>query len=339
MKLNNIKTVYLMGGGGTMLGFAKELQARKYEVVVFTSPRHSKEIMPGGATLARELDGAAIPWRMPEDVNTDSVFLEGATSLTMGIGFGEVWTFTRKTIDRFDGKLFDFMGIPLPRYRGGAHYTWQILRQNRLGACNIQVINEFMVQGEFDSGEIVFSREYRFPDSARIPQDYFNAAHKEELAFLKEFMDRAEQGEDFVLSPVPEKYSMYFPRLNTIKQGWIDWSWNTRDLALFINAFDDPYAGASTELDGRLVRLKQARIETIDGPFHPFMTGLVYRINSTGVYIATPQGSLIIGRVLDEAGQDMTSAVKTGQRFFTPMARLEAAMTFHAQYDAKGAKA
>ena len=338
MKLSAVKTIYLMGGGGTMLGFARELQARNCEVKVFTSPRHSQEIMPGGDSLARELDAMGIPWSMPEDVNTHKVFLEGITPNTMGMGFGEVWTFTRETIRLFNQKLFDFMGIPLPRYRGGAHYTWQILRQNRLGACNVQVINEFMVQGEFDSGEIVFSREYRFPDTCRIPQDYFDAAHKEEVAFLGEFMDRIKNGEDFVLSPVPEQYSTYFPRLNTTRQGWINWSWSTKDLELFINAFDDPYAGASTELDGQLVRVKQARIETLDGPFHPFMTGLVYRINSTGVYVATPQGSLVFCQVLNEENTDITVTIRTGQRFYTPMARLEAAMTFQAQYDAKGAK-
>ncbi|MBI9074762.1 MAG: hypothetical protein JEZ02_05050 [Desulfatibacillum sp.] len=338
MKLNSVKKVYLLGGGGTLLGFAKELRTRQYEVVVFTSPRHSREIMPGGVTLARELDSQGIPWHMPEDVNTNAVFLDGITPRTMGLGFGEVWTFNREIIDLFDGKLFDFMGIPLPKYRGGAHYTWQILRKSRLGACNIQVINEFMVQGEFDSGEIVFAREFSYPDTARIPRDYFDAAHKEEVAFLREFMDRAENGQDFTLSPVPEQYSMYFPRLNTVRQGWINWSWSTLDLELFINAFDDPYAGASTELDGQVVRLKRVRTETLDGPFHPFMTGLVYRVNSTGVYAASLQGSLVVGCVLDEHGADITATICTGQRFFTPMERLEAAMTFHAQYDAKGAK-
>ncbi len=338
MKLSNIKRVYLLGGGGALVGFARELVSRCYEVYIFTSPRHSTEIMESGKTFAAEIKDMGLNIHMPEDVNTDFIFLDCLTEETMGVGFGEVWTFNKETIELFNGKLFDFMGIRLPQYRGGAHYTWQILRGSRIGGCNLQVINEFMVQGEFDSGEVILSKEYLFPISARIPQDYFDAAHIEELLFLSGLLDMIENGKEFHPTPIAEAFSIYFPRLNTLKQGWIDWSWNNSEIASFINAFDEPYPGASTELNGHVVRIKSITEESMDGSFHPFCAGLVYKINSTGVYVATRDGTIIIGRVLDESGGDVTRAVRAGQRFFTPVSRVEAAMRFHAEYDANGEK-
>ncbi|MFC1821087.1 hypothetical protein ACFL9T_00130 [Thermodesulfobacteriota bacterium] len=279
-----------------------------------------------------------ISYFIPGDINSDPDFLNNITMNTLGIGFGEVWTFNRQTIDLFEGRLFDFMCTRLPQYRGGAHYSWQIMRKNRIGACNLQLINEDMIQGVFDSGEVIKSKEYLFPESARIPQDYFEAAVKEDDAFLMDFVNDIETDRHFTLSPVPEQFSIYFPRLNTLKHGWIDWSWCTEDIATFINAFDDPYAGASTYLDGQCVRLKDVRIEYNDGPFHPFQTGLVYKINDTGIYVASKNGTLIVRSVTDEKGKEIKNNIGTGRRFFTPRERIEKSMIFRADYDAGGLK-
>lgn len=338
MKLGKIDRFYLLGGGRTLSEFAKALTTKQYEVFVFISQRHSEELIDGKHTLLEAMSSSNIPHFIPDDINEDSDFLNNMTAHTLGIGFGEVWTFHRETIDRFGGKLFDFMGVRLPQYRGGAHYSWQIMRKNRIGACNLQVINEDMVQGVFDSGEIIKSKEYLFPMSCRIPQDYFDAAVKEEVSFLMEFLDDIEKDYELTLAPVPEQFSIYFPRLNTLKHGWIDWSWGTEDIAIFINAFDDPYAGASTYLDGEQLRIKDVQAEYNDGPFHPFQAGLVYKINDTGIYVASKGGTIIVTTVLDENGRDIRQMVKVGQRFFTPRPQIEKSMTFRADYDAEGLK-
>lgn len=338
MQLGTINRFYLMGGGSTLFEFAKVLVGREYEVFVFTSRRHGDELIANNSTLCDCLDQLNIPCFIPKDVNTDAGFLDNITAKTLGVGFGEVWTFDRETIDRFNGKLFDFMGIRLPQYRGGAHYSWQIMRRNRIGACNLQVINEDMVQGVFDSGEIIKSKEYFFPESAKTPQDYFDAAVEEEVSFLIDFVNELEKGRSFRLSAVPEQFSIYFPRLNTIKNGWIDWSWNTEDIASFINAFDDPYPGASTYLDGQWVRLKNVRVEYNDGPFHPFQAGLAYKINDTGIYAASRNGTIIIGSVVNEKSDEIKEKITTGQRFFTPHDQIEKAMTYKVDYDGEGLK-
>ncbi len=204
------------------------------------------------------------------------------------------------------------MGIRLPQYRGGAHYTWQILRKNKIGCCNLQIINEDMVQGVFDSGEIVKSKEYLFPPSARIPMDYFDHAVQQEVAFIKEFLDEVQAGRDFKLFRVQENFSIYFPRLYTKKQALIDWSWDTNDIESFICAFDDPYPGAATFINGRKVRLKRCFAEYNEGNFHPFQQGLIYKIDQKAVYVASRTGTIIVESVLDDDGKELPPG-KTGE--------------------------
>ena len=44
----------------------------------------------------------------------------------------------------------------------------------------------------------------------------------------------------------PPEYFSFLPRLSTDKNGWIDWSLDPNELIRFINAFDEPYVGASS---------------------------------------------------------------------------------------------
>jgi len=193
-----------------------------------------------------------------------------------------------------------------------------------------------MVQGIFDSGEIVKSREYFFPPSARIPEDYFEFAVEQEIEFIKEFLNEVNVAKDFELTKLQENFSIYFPRLNSLGHGFIDWSWDTDDIENFICAFDEPYAGASTFIDGKRVHLKECYSEFNDGPFHPFQVGLIYKIYSNAVFIATRSGTLIVRSVMDENGKNIVETLRTGQRFFTPLNNLEEAMVYSAEYSAEG---
>ena len=49
------------------------------------------------------------------------------------------------------------------------------------------------------------------------------------------------------------------------------------DVERFICAFDEPYVGASTNLNGDIVRIKSVCLSQQDGFFHHFQSGLIYR--------------------------------------------------------------
>jgi methionyl-tRNA formyltransferase len=310
---------------------------------VFGVTRHLDELFdvpskPNPRTFRMVLEEERIPYFHVADINTSPELVSVVTDKTMGLGIGEAYTFTTETLELFKRRLYDFMIIRLPQYRGGAHSTWEILRGGRIGGWNVQQVNEEMIPGGFDSGEILKTREYLIPASAKIPQDYFEVANKEGLALFKEFLDEVQSGKEFALAKVQENFASYFPRLYTLKHGWIDWSWTVQEIERFICAFDEPYTGASTYLHGKRVHLKSCQSDTLDGTFHPFMVGLVYRTFGGKVFIAVKDGSIIAERIVDEQGVDITATIRVGQRLYTPQAELESAMMFSAEYNTEGLK-
>ncbi len=342
-KFGKVDNIILFGGGPLLSEFARFLKkSGKYSVTCFTSSRQlDVTVKSEGETLERafpeltiQKDG--IQYYISTDVCRDKRLHPLITKTTLGIGFGETWRFDRKTIDKFDGKLLDFMGIPLPRYRGGAHYSWLIMRKEKKWGCNLQLINEDMVQGVFDSGEIIKSMEYSFSPTARIPQDYFDEAVKIELDFLKEFLQEIKEGREFELRKIEEEKSIYFPRLYTLKHGFINWSWKVEDIVTFICAFDEPYKGASTFISDKKVFLKDCYSESKDGSFHPFQVGLIYRKDKKSIYVTAVDGSIVLKKITDEKGNDLMGTVKLGERLFTPSEKLEKSMRYTAVYDAKG---
>jgi methionyl-tRNA formyltransferase len=338
MNFGRIDRIVLFGGDRLLADLAQELLKKdKYSLIVYSSDRHLKEpVYPGGETLEEALRKKPIEVRSSQDINSDPDIRGLITPSTLGLGFGEAWSFSKEILDLFGGRLLDFMGIRLPRDRGGAHHTWKILRGDRLGCCHLQIINEFMVQGEFDSGEIVKSREFLFPAEARLPADYAEALTAQGIALVMDFLSEIEAGKDFPLSLPQESFSLFFPRLYTQTHGFIDWSWDTRDIERFICAFDDPYAGASTFLKGTRVYLKKCQADYNEGSFHPFQSGLIFKKGEHSLFVASRSGTLVIESVQDESGSDLIPSLKVGQRFFTPRENLEAAMRFEARYSAEG---
>ncbi len=340
MNFGKIDHIILFGGASLLAAFARSIAKNgKYRIDVFSSSRHLEEtIFHESKKLEEILNENNIPYYDTPDINNDPHIKSVITENTLGIGIGETWSFNKELIDLFDGRLIDFMGIRLPQYRGGAHYSWQILRKNRIGCCNLQIINEEMIQGEFDSGEIIKTREYLFPPSVRIPQDYFDSAVEQELDFLEAFLEEVSMEKDFPLMKVQENFSIYFPRLYTLQHGYIDWNWDSEDIESFICAFDDPYPGASTFLKEKRGFLKDCYLEFNDGPFHPFQAGLIYKISNNAVFVATKQGTLVIKNIVDENGKSLIGELKTGMRFYTPAKCLEDAMGYQAIYDSEGIK-
>jgi methionyl-tRNA formyltransferase len=337
MNFGKITKFILFGGGKLMSEFALMTKDYGYETFIFTSPRHlTDNLSTGGESLKDILESNHLKYFSTENINEVHCLRDIIDEGSIGIGFGESWSFSKDIIDQFGGKLIDFMGIRLPQYRGGAHYTWQILRRNRIGSCNLQLINENMVQGEFDSGEIIKSKEYFFPPTARIPVDYFETSIKEEIAFLKEFLDEIKKGREFNLIRLQENFSIYFPRLCTKKHAYINWTWDTQDIETFICAFDDPYSGAMTFFNREMVILKKCFAEYNDSKFHPFQSGLIYKIDEKAIYVATLSGTLIIKDIFNEEGKNIMSRLKTGYRFYTPQSIIEEAMQFAAHYDSSG---
>jgi len=334
-----IDNIILFGGGILIVEFAKEALNKGIHPYVFSAPRHLKEfINERQLSLEKLLRKERITFYQVDDINKSRILRSIVTERTIGIGLGEIYTFNNEVISLFKNGLFDFMVINLPEYRGGAHFTWQILRGDKRGCWNIQIINDKMIPAIFDSGEIVKKRHYIIPQAALLPRDYFDAANKEGLELFEEFLSEIKTNGEFKLCKLKEKNSSYFPRLYTRKNGFINWAWNTDQIKCFICSFDDPYTGASTFLDGKRVFIKKCHSESSDITFHPFQSGIIYRKQNNSCYIASYPNSLVVKEIFDDRGRSIRDRIPIGRRLYTPQEYIEEAMLYNAEYDSYGLK-
>ena len=339
MRYDPINSIILFGGSLTIVGLADWLKSQSIQVKIYTSKRHSVERLTKEKNLKQLIDEIGVPYVITEDINTEDSLMEEITSNTMGIGIGEAWSFDSKIIDAFEGKLLDFMGIPLPRYRGGAHYTWMILANEKNNGMRLQVINEDMVQGVFDSGEIVDSIDYQMKETDIKPSNYFAREVSESIDFIKSFLVEAREGKDFDLKTIDESESLYLPRLYTDIHAWIDWRrWNADEINRFIRAFDDPYMGARTTLADKSVRLKATELISDSTNYHPFQSGLIVRKYNNQAMICCSGGIIAVSKIIDDQGNDIMSSIDIGDRFFTPEDAIEKALNYSAVYDSTGLK-
>ena len=257
---------------------------------------------------------------------------------TLFISLGARYIFKKDIINNFFlNNLINFHGTRLPLDAGGGGYSWRIMREDRIDNQLCHVIDEGL-----DTGQIIYNKLSLFPASCKIPLDFENYRLKKFLEFYKEFLSKLKNKTNFELKPQFNYIGRYNPRLFTEKDGLIDWSLNSYDLINFINAFDEPYKGASTYLNngkfGKLY-LKKIQLHGGDSSNHPYMSGLVSRHDNDWIVVSTTsKHMLLIEQVLDSKGNNIINKIKPGDRFYTPQNELDNSKKIRTIFTSKGLK-
>ena len=328
---------YILFGGGLLLIYsARRLKELGFQVFVVTSERQSIEtrcIDSITKTLLDWLDHDQIEYIISNDIAIDDRVLSAISDETIGLSFGAAWIFKQEFIDLFNGNLLNMHGAQLPKNRGGGGFSWRIMQGDQAGVSLIHLVNEGV-----DTGDILFYKEYIYPETCKVPLDYLEYSVKKYNELLNTFFNKVMNEDLFKISPQDEKISSYWPRLSTDVHGYINWNWGLIDIERFICAFDDPYAGASTFYNKTKVRIKKCRSSFEDGIFHPFQIGLIYRKSDDSIYIASESGSIIVNQILDDEGNNLMHILKVGDRFHTPQEFINNSMQYRAIYTPTGLK-
>jgi len=342
LKFNRIQypvpeKIFCFGGGAVMASFAM-FSKNLAEVQIITSPRHLSELVgsKNKSTLLEFLEGNQISYDVAECTDDMEYLCDEVGETSFAFGFGQAWKLPARLIEKFNGRCFDYMSIPLPRYRGGAHLSWAIMVGERNWGCAIQEMNCDSEQGVFDSGRIIAEVGYKLPE-ASLPIELFKFCEKQDAAFLVNFLKDLFSEKPFSLKPVDGEGEFFLPRLNTLEQGWINWDWSASDICKFINAFSDPYAGASTLLFGERVFLKHASvIESVK--LHPFVSGLVVTQNGGRLAVAVADGIVNIRTFVVESQMQQASTQDSliGARLYTPLEYLSRSLVYVCDYRALG---
>ena len=318
--------ISLIGGGALMVDIAKHLRDLGYSVCAVLSPRHNE------AQVRESLTTLGCSVRVTENINKDVQTLSKLRHFNrICICLGPAWIFTNKVLEIYEGRIFNFNGIPIPNYLGGAHFTWQILNRDKSGGAYMQQISSIV-----DRGLVACSEDYSLPKECKTPIDYEEFNYKKAFSFLKSFAEKhLVRGIPIKLcnkQPDWENHT-YFPRLSTVRCGWIDWSWDGQQIEDFCNAFSEPYPGARSFINERPVIVKEAVFKP-GSYFHPYCYGLIINKIGARLNIAVKGGTLEASFALNEPqGSDIS--ITQGDRFVTPSWKLEQARE-RVRYNSKG---
>lgn len=319
--------IAIFGAGPIFLRCAEFLEGMNADCIAFVGPRHLDERYGGDATFGDRLKMIGVRYQVSDDINASAERLNG---VSLGMSFGAPWIFRRALIERLNGHLYNMHNAPLPRHRGGGGFSWRILQGDRSGACLIHRVDEGT-----DTGPIVWRRDFDYPEECRIPADFISHTTTRGADLVREFLGHILQTGTLPGPGLAQEgaFSTYWPRLHTDTHAWIDWRWSAREIERCICAFDDPYAGAQTSIEGNVVRLKQARLADDGERFHPLQYGVVYRITDA-IYVACRDGGVRIGQVITSGNR----LPRLGDRFTTTEDMLWSALKARVWYDASGAR-
>ena len=242
---------------------------------------------------------------------------------TLFISFGSRYIFKKRMIlDFFKRNIINFYPTRLPLDAGGADISWKIMKHDRI--CN-QLCH--LVDENIDTGPIISNRSSIIPKALSTPEEIANYQEKQSLVFYKDLISKLSSGQSFNLVQQPKYFGSYNPRLNTLKDGFIDWNFESLDLINFINAFDAPYQGASTFVTNKKFKkvfIKKVQLHGGDGINHPYMAGLIQRHDKNWIIVSTASKfKLIIEEVYDENNTNIINSLKVGDRFYTPVEFLD----------------
>lgn len=332
--------VLLLGGSHTLLKLAALYLKEDCisELTIIISPRHEREVNEKqeslGELLRKLQEGHKEKFIGLYILKTlkDDKFVSSSRKSDLTISISAAWIYNEWHIQQAK-RIYQMHNTLLPSFRGGASVSWQILCGQRASATTLFEINEGI-----DTGKIVYSEPYIFPETCRKPCDYGEYSQVKALKALVKFLrlyslnNQPLQG-----APQQESFASYFPRLKTDLNGCIDWSWKTSDIERFLLAFDEPYKGAfsrCTAVNGR-VHLKDAVLIHPAHNFHPFQSGIIYKKDDLGLYVCCSDAAILIRNAKTEAGDCLMEILEVGDRFYNTTEDLMVALATRPRYSPK----
>jgi len=350
---STLKNIVLIGGGDLMAASINIFHALNFNITIIAATRHiNEQLVLANETLAQTCQQLSLTQHAINDINHLSKQQLSAIipKKAMAICFGPAWVFSERIIQEFHYGMFNINAIPIPHYLGGAHYTWQLLNNNREGGCFFQQITH-----KLDQGDIFAKHKFTISKQATTPHEYFVENVKQGSHFIEKLAQMFIQGDTFSPShyaPLNED-RLYLPRLRTDKQGYINWQWSAAEIVSFCQGFDSPYIGAASFFDKKTLRFKKMKLTSLTDdnnnkimPMHPFCTGIIIRkiikktqsTSSTSIIVAAINGFIELGEVTDHQGQCVKADLKEGMRLHTPQNVLEEAMAYQVIIDGQGFK-
>ena len=188
-------------------------------------------------------------------------------------------------------------GSLLPKYRGAAPVNWAILNGEKETGVTVQKMALAL-----DAGDIIAQEKMLIDDDENAAQLRKRMAQAG-ARLLVNVLDKRPSGQ-FSLNPQDETKATWAPKL-TKEMGRIDWRTPARSIVNQVRGLQ-PWPGAYTFYDGKMLKITQAQISTQDTV--KFTPGQVINVGREGFHVACLTQTLLIKEVQPEAGKVMPAS-------------------------------
>lgn len=207
------------------------------------------------------------------------------------ISAGSKFIFKKNFIKIFSTKLINFHPSYLPEERGGANFTFRILNRKKFVAATAHFMNE-----RIDAGDIIY-RIKKFNVKNYDLKSYFYETYKLYGVILKIILNKILLNKKIMAKKQIDINATHFKKLNSDKNGKINFNWSVSDIDLFIKAFARPYKGAYLYLEGKKLHILKSKVND-KKKIHPFLFGKIQKINKDGsVLVLCSKGILNISQI------------------------------------------
>ena len=239
-----------------------------------------------------------LPLFQPVKINRDEsveIIKSLSPDLIVVAAFGQIISQRILDIPRF-GSINVHASL-LPKYRGAAPINWVILQGEKETGVTAMLMDKGL-----DTGSILLQRKLKI-----FPEENAGELH-DRLAFLgaevlRETVERLKQ-RGLTSFKQEESETSYAPPLKK-EDGLIDWEKPAEKIYNHIRGMN-PWPGAFTYLEGKILKVFQAKHVIQDFPHKP---GKVVKTSDEGILVETGEGHILLTEIQLENHKRMSSAL------------------------------
>ncbi len=331
INFGSITHLCFLGGTPLMADLINEAKD-SFTITVITSKRFLNDLTRSNKLFSMFFEELDISYIVTDNIDENSNLVP-TTLNTLAVCVSASWVFPKNFIDKFGGRFINIHRSYLPEFRGCASISWMFMQGRFESGYTFHLMTPKM-----DAGSVLICGKVFFQDGIPTMGKAYADLEKEIVIKFKGFISSIKRRETFKLIEQNEEASTYFPRLNQKIHAYINWLWSGSEIQKFIQAFSDPFGGGKTFLNGDdiLIFIKEAGLIISKAEFHPFQYGIVCRKFNDELYIIVKGGMLKLKAVFSEYGVNITSEIKIGDRFHTPIKMLDRALMTRVRFDSDG---
>ena len=220
--------------------------------------------------------------------------------------------FSKAFTSQHSGKLLNAHIGHLPAYRGSGAMSWMILNGETKTALTIHQIDKGV-----DTGAVI--EQIWLPIAPTdYPIDIFAKASSILIETAPDVIQRCLNGQA-TSTLQDETRASYYPRLNTMRDGKVLFTYSPVDFERFVRAFGWPYGGAHCYFGDKQIHLGRVQISPDTSRYHPFVNGLILTSDPARGAVSVVTNSQLVEILTVRRGNKEIPAMevlRTGQRLF-----------------------